>query len=309
MWIVRLSFLVGCVVTFVTRLDMDILACKKCGTEHEKPVENRCERLKGDKDEKKDNTKEQTVKKTPKSKAASAGPSQDKMMELMLSSMSSFSEKLAAMEERISSLAEKPQESVQESHSRKSRSREKSKTREPSEDRQDTVTYSKVFPDTAVVLKHVATPARNKKLKNDLDLGVAPLSRELIPPTPISRVGSSSLPRVTSTITRPVPATTVHHQWEQTPGNLQHKTDFKLLDKQPQCDFNQNILTHMDQYGNPVQVQAVVDPSGLVTQPEATFFEKPVEMTSSIKSMDTLRANPMIQRLVEEGVAVLESRM
>ena len=116
----------------------------------------------------------------PKGKAASAGPSQDKMMELMLSSMSSFSEKLAAMEERISSLADKPQESVQESHPCKSCSREKSKKREPSEDRLDTVasnlvqtdtgvTYAKVFPDTAVVLKHAATPARNKKMKNDLD--------------------------------------------------------------------------------------------------------------------------------------------
>ena len=166
---------------------MDILACKKCGTEHEKPVRNRCERLKGDKDEKKDNNKELTVKKTPKGKAASAGSSQDKMMELMLSSMSSFSEKLAAMEERISSLADKPQESVQEPHLRKSRSREKSKKREQSEDRLDTVaanlvqsdtgvTHAKVFPDTAVVLKHAAPPARNKKLKNDLDLGVTPLS-------------------------------------------------------------------------------------------------------------------------------------
>ena len=160
-----------------------------------------------------------------------------------------------------------------------------------------------------MVLKHAATPTRNKKPKNDTDLGVAPLSRELIPPTPISHAGSSSLPRVTSTITRPVAVTTVHQQWEQTSGNLQHKTDFKLLDKQPQCDFNQNILTHTDQYGNPVQVQAIVDPPGLVAQTEPTFFEKPVEMPSNIQSMDTLHADPMIQRLVEERVAVLESRM
>ena len=77
---VDLIFLVGCVVTLVTRLDMDMLACKRCGTEHEKPVGNRCERLKVDKNEKKDSTKEQAVKKTPKSKTVSAGPSQDKMM-------------------------------------------------------------------------------------------------------------------------------------------------------------------------------------------------------------------------------------
>ena len=83
-------FVVGCVVTFVTRLNMDMLACKKCGTEHEKPITNRCEHLKVDKDEKKDSNKEQAVKKTPKSKTASAGPSQEKMMELMLTLMSSF---------------------------------------------------------------------------------------------------------------------------------------------------------------------------------------------------------------------------
>ena len=106
-----------------------------------------------------------------------------------------------------------------------------------------------------------------------------------------------------------MPVTTVHQQWEQNSGNLQHKTDFKLLGKQPQCDLNQNILTHTDQYENPVQVQAVVDPTGLVTQTEPTFFEKPVEMPSNVQSMDTLRVNPMIQRLVEERVAVLESRM
>ena len=58
-----------------------------------------------------------------------------------------------------------------------------------------------------------------------------------------------------------------------------------------------------------MQVQAVVDPSGLVTQTEPTFFEKPVEMPSNVQSMDTLHANPMIQRLVEERVAGLESKM
>ena len=111
------------------------------------------------------------------------------MMELMLASISSFTEKLAAKEECISGLAEKIQESTRESHSvHKSHSREKSKKDETSDDRQDTYTshpviqsdsgnaYSKVFPDTAVVLKHTATPARVKKLKNDGDLGVAPLS-------------------------------------------------------------------------------------------------------------------------------------
>ena len=48
-----------------------------------------------EKEEKKDNTKEQSVKKTPKSKPSTSGSSQDKMMELMLASMSSVTEKFS----------------------------------------------------------------------------------------------------------------------------------------------------------------------------------------------------------------------
>ena len=216
-------------------------------------IKNKCERFKMDKEEKKDTIKEQSVKKTPKSKPSTSGSSQDKMMELMLASMSSFTEKLAAMEEHITGLTEKSQENTQESTSnRKSRSREKSKKREHSDERQsiqtthaviqsDTgIAYSKVFPDTAVALKHTATPTRVKKLKNDADLGVAPLSRELIPPTPYSFVSSATPARITSTITRPIPAATVSQHWEMT-SDLQNKTDFQMLDKQPQRDRNQNI--------------------------------------------------------------------
>ena len=312
---------VVCVVTLVTKSRVDMLACKKCGTEHEKPTGNKCERFKMDKEEKKDNTKEQSVKKTPKNKPSTSGSSQDKMMELMLTSMSSVTEKLAAMEERITGLTEKSHDMIQESSSsRKSRSREKSKKRESSDERQNIFTthsviqsdtgiaYSKVFPDTAVALKHTATPARVKKLKNDADLGVAPLSRELIPTTPYSFASLATPARVTSTITRPIPAVTVSQHWETT-GDLQNKTEFQVQDKQPQRDFNQNILLHTDQYGNPVQVQAMVEPTAVPLQPEPAFFEKPAESVNNSQSIDALRANPMIQKLVEERVAVLESRM
>ena len=107
-YMLLLNFLLSvvCVVTLVTKSHVDMLACKKCGTEHEKPTGNKCERFKMEKEEKKDNTKEQSVKKTPKSKPSTSGSSQDKMMELMLASMSSVTEKLAAMEERITGLTE-----------------------------------------------------------------------------------------------------------------------------------------------------------------------------------------------------------
>ena len=298
----------------------DMLACKKCGTEHEKPVGNKCDRLKMEKDEKKDGNKDQSVKKTPKNKPSVSGSSQDKMMELMLASMSTFTEKLAAMEERISGIAEKTCETSQELLSaRKSRSREKSKKRDQSDEslgpqarhsviQSDSgIAYSKVFPDTAVALKPLTTPARVKKLKNDTDLGVAPFSRELIPPTPSTFASYVPQSRVTSTITRPIPATTTSQQWEQ-PDEPVSKIDFQLPDKQ-QCDFNQNILLHTDQYGNPVQIQGRMDQAGATAQSEPTFSEKPMDMTSNIQSIDMLRANPMIQKLVEERVAVLESRM
>ena len=128
MWLLNFVLIISVVVMFVTNSHEDMLACKKCGTEHEKPVGNKCERIKMDKEEKKDANKEQLVKKTPKSKPSTSAPSQDKMMELMLASMSSFTENLAAMEERITGLTERPQVNLQEPASvRKPRSREKSK--------------------------------------------------------------------------------------------------------------------------------------------------------------------------------------
>ena len=52
-----------------------LLSCKKCGTDHEKPIGNKCERLKLDKmerEEKRDLSKEGNVKKTPKWKSTAA---------------------------------------------------------------------------------------------------------------------------------------------------------------------------------------------------------------------------------------------
>ena len=98
-------------------------------------------------------------------------------------------------------------------------------------------------------------------------MGVAPLSRELIPTTPYSFASLATPARVTSTI----PAATASQHWETT-GDLQNKIEFRLQDKQPQRDFNQNVLLHTDQYGNPVQVQAMVEPTGVSRAAGASFL-------------------------------------
>ena len=80
-----------------------------------------------------------------------------------------------------------------------------------------------------------------------------------------------------------------------------------------QRDVNHNLPVHMDQYGNVVQVQALVNqgvPQQEVIQqgPEPTFTQ-PIQDFSQPPNMDLLRANPVIQRLVEERVSVLEAQM
>ena len=148
--------------------------CKKCDQVHDKPVGAKCSRVREDKP----TSQEPSVssKKTPKKNDDSS----DKPMDVVLATMASFSEKLDSMEQRISSLASKSDQS-----SRKSRSREKTKrseTTSSTEDihgitapQQDIVmgadggTFNRVFSDTAVAVKPSATPARPKKLKQDLD--------------------------------------------------------------------------------------------------------------------------------------------
>ena len=82
--------------------------------------------------------------------------------------------------------------------------------------------------------------------------------------------------------------------------------------KQPCRDFNQNILIHTDQFANPVWVQGIVEQPVICTQvqgqqPQVT--ERQLDVNPMNQSIEALRANRFIQQLVEERVAVLESRM
>ena len=98
----------------------NVSLCKKCGIEHERPVGAKCESNKPTtKDEKKDPVID--VKKTPKNKSVNETSSQDKMLDVVLATMSSFTDKLTSMESRLTGLTSRLDEtSSQKSSSRKS---------------------------------------------------------------------------------------------------------------------------------------------------------------------------------------------
>ena len=66
----------------------------------------------------------------------------------------------------------------------------------------------------------------------------------------------------------------------------------------------------MDQFGNPVQVQSVVEPLNVITHQDPLPIEKPAEpVVPAPVTLDSLRMHPYIQQLVEEHVVVLETHM
>ena len=78
-------------------------------------------------------------------------------------------------------------------------------------------------------------------------------------------------------------------------------------------DSNHNLPVHTDQFGNVVQVQALVNPNsgaqGVIQHSSEPLFTQQQQEIPQTASMDLLKANPLIQRLVEERVSVLEARM
>ena len=296
--------------------ERNILSCKKCGGDHEKPVGSKCDRPKVVKDDKRDSSKETPVKRTPKGKGTGETSTQDKMLETMLSTMNSFSEKLMAMEQRISGFATPGEISRSgTSITRKSRSREKIRRIEISDDddkppftsperevvqAKDGMTFAKVFADTAVAVRPAATPARHKKQVKDSELGVASLFKEP-PQLQTKHVTKNPFPRVTATVSKP---TDSNPTWEAVavmnlPGAV----------AQTKTDFNHNVLSFTDQYGNPVQVQAPVqaEMASQITYADAGTANNPLVVQQ--QSIESLRNNPIIQQLVEERVALLETRM
>ena len=69
---------------------------------------------------------------------------------------------------------------------------------------------------------------------------------------------------------------------------------------------------HTDQFDNPVLVQGMVEQPVVGSQIQTQQLQLPerqLDVNSTSQSLEALRANPFIQQLVEERVAVLESRM
>ena len=159
--------------------DKTLFACKTCGGEHDKPVGSKCDRQKVSKDEKRDSSKESATKKTPPGKVSTEASSEDKILEVMMTTTSSFSEKLEAMEQWITGLTSRMETPTNiKQGTRKSRSKENVRRTEISDDEdklslfspsrniihnQDGTAFAKVFTDTAVAVKSVPTPARHKK--------------------------------------------------------------------------------------------------------------------------------------------------
>ena len=309
--------------------DKSLLQCKKCGDSHDKPINNKCDRVK-QKEEKRDTSRENSARKTPKStNEISQG---DRVLDLVMNTMSSFTDKLSAMEEKISSLSSRMDNMPTATPARKSRSREKSKRAQilDSTDERDladlvnvkdgTITttdtgstslFSQTFPDTVVTFKATPTPARAKKAKPDFDLGVQPLGSTVQKTLDYQWATQfSKLPRVTSTLSRPTTtATTTWDVGDMTTGaGLQVDINNKTV-----RDLNHNLPVHMDQFGNIVQVQAVVNPTSgaqdMIQHTAEPLFTQQQQEVPQTASMDLLKANPLIQRLVEERVSMLEARM
>ena len=144
------------------------------------------------------------------------------------------------------------------------------------------------------MLKMPDTPAKPKKLKNENDLGVTPLVQDV----PVKNFVPVATP------VRPTPAT-VGHGFENS----------VMISRVPRpvpgvnnsvCDFNQNILT--DQFGNSVQVQIPLEQGQSSTTTEAPMVDRQGEQ-SSVLTLESLRSNPLVQKLVDERVALLETKM
>ena len=164
-------------------------------------------------------------------------------------------------------------------------------------------TYTQTFADTAEIVKQ--TPVRAKKQKADMDLGVAPLqSGTPFPGRDQTTVTRISLPKVTSTVSKPLGITSI--AW----GSDTTVATATVKDKPTSMDMNYNL---MDQFGNPVQLQGTgpvvqrTQPLTVTQQAEPLFTQSQEE--TATQSIDFLRANPYIQRMVEERVSVLEARM
>ena len=198
-------------------------------------------------------SREGSTKKTPCGKNTNEISQGDKVLDLVLNTMSTFTDKLSAMEAQISGLLSRMDSSTGVTPACKSHSREKSKCSElvdtsddhsslfamsvPTCSSENIPTFTQTFPDTVVTFK--PTPARAKKPKPDIDLGVTPLDTS-VQKTLDYKFGSaaSHLPKPSATVSKtPVGTST---EWEHPLPGLSTTTSSECKPKAGR-DENQNF--------------------------------------------------------------------
>ena len=248
--------------------------------------------------------------------------SHEKMLDLVMNTKNNVTEKLTALDDRITGLASRIDTTPAKTVSRKSRSREQSKRRGVTDTeealfasptgvsviQEGETSYSQVFPDTAVALKPVSTPARLKK--QTLDLGLTPLNYQPTVSTQVTSTISAptqgSFEMGTCTQTKVTASEMVSHR-DVMPQSATTNLPTEEITVQ---DHNQNVVFgHMDQFGNLVRVQGPAESMEsrdvFVPATERSVVMNPANQPT----LDSLRSNPLIQQLVEERIAALEARM
>ena len=168
--------------------------------------------------------------------------------------------------------------------------------------------YSQVFLDIEVALKPLTTPARAKKQKPTLDLGITPLKYETTSRAQATTTVSALTQVVTDNVTR-TPAN-VGVSWTLPKEPTQQLPMITNEDVTIQYCNQNTLFRHMDEFGNLVKVQGPVESTVesrdvFVPATERSIVSEP----TPAPIMDILRSNPLIQQMVEERLAVLEAKM
>ena len=99
--------------------------------------------------------------------------------------------------------------------------------------------------------------------------------------------------------------------WSVPPTVSHAQGNSGTIEKTTTQDINQNpVFAHVDQFGNPVRVQATVGPQIYTRELSIAMGEQQVtQNVGNITSLEALRSNPMIQHLVDKQMAIVETKM
>ena len=170
--------------------------------------------------------------------------------------------------------------------------------------------YAQTFPDTAVALKPTQTPAHAKKMKPEGTLGCTPLLRTTATLGSVSAMVTDIISQVATQSARDY-SDIQTQTWSEPPTVSHAHGNSGSIEKTTIQDINQNpVFAHVDQFGNPVKVQATVGPQTNTQELLIQTGEQQVtQNVGNITSLEALRSNPMIEQLVEEWIAISEIKI